>query len=682
MIAVFFHVGCTSQGGEDVPGHTGPEPRDARVESPPEPDVGEPTGDASDGSPTFGVERGFFDAPFQVELTAAGDEPVYYTTDGSTPTPETGIPYVEPILVERTTPLRAVAVSPEGELSPVVTHTYVFPADVVLQPEEPDGYPSIFARNEDGFGPYPADYEMDPDVVGDPRYAGEVEAALLELPTVSIVTDVPHLFDDETGIYLNPWMTGDDWERPASVELVDPEAGTLFATQAGVRIHGNASRKPSWTPKRGFRTYFRSRYGLDRIELPLFDDPEAVTSFDTLVLRSIPNYAWTSWNEYQRRGALYMRDEFARRTQLEMGHLTAHGRFVHTYVNGLFWGIYNLTERIDDDFLVDYLGGEDVGWDLVSMTVGVLEADEGDLVAYDEMMALANAGVATDEAYAALREKLDVVNLIDYLLVTHWVQNSDWPKRNWFAARKRDEGERFIFLAWDSDTSLSTVDMDVVSQDLDGSPQRLFHKLRENAEFRMLYADRIQLHLLDDGVLSAANATARFRELVDPLELAVTAESARWGDYVRDVYQTPEPGKEAGLLELYTPDDHWTPARDKMLAVYFPERTDVLVEQYRALGLYPDVEPARFGTRGGDVPEGFVLTLDNTPNAGRGTVWYRLDGGDPREPGGAISDHAIRGDDLARIPLVGTTRVRARVHLDGAWSAVREGVFETHGGER
>ena len=110
-------------------------------------------------------------------------------------------------------------------------------------------------------------------------------------------------FDEETGIYLNPWKTGRDWERPGSAEMFDPEQGTLFAENAGLRIHGNASRKPSWTPKRGFRTYYRSSYGVDRLEYPLFDDPDAVTSFDTLVLRSIPNYAWTSWNEYQRRKA-------------------------------------------------------------------------------------------------------------------------------------------------------------------------------------------------------------------------------------------------------------------------------------------------------------------------------------------------------------------------------------------
>ncbi len=536
--------------------------------------------------PTFSVERGFLDTPTYVVLSC-GDAAIYYTLDGSTPTPTTGLPYEGPIPIETTTPLRAVAVSHLGVISPVVTHTYLFLGDVVRQPDEPPGYPSKFAVDQDGFGPYPADYEMDPEVVDDPLYRGATEDALLELPTLSIVTDIPNLFDEETGIYYNPMQEGELWERPASVELFDPGEGTLLAANVGIRIHGQASRKPSWTPKRGLRIYARSQYGPGRLEVPLFEGDTAVTSFDKLVLRSIPNYSWLSWNDSQRKAALYMRDEFARRTQLEMGGVTAHGRFVHTYLNGLYWGIYNLVERVDGDFLADHLGGTEEEWDLVSMTNGVLGADEGDLLAYEEMMALANAGVEDSGAYEALAAKVDVENLIDYLIVTHWVANSDWPQRNWFAARKRAAGEKFIFIAWDSDTSLSNADRNILSVDLDGTPQRLFHALRRNEEFRMLYADRIYTHLYGDGALAPANATRRFRELVDTLELAVTAESARWGDYVRDVYQRPD--ADPGVLDLYTPEDYAL-TRDRMLADFFPARTANVIEQYRALGIYSSTE--------------------------------------------------------------------------------------------
>lgn len=626
----------------------------------------------SDGSPTFSVERGFFDEPFDVTLESTVGT-VYYTTDGSTPSATEGEEYTEPISIETTTPLRAVAVQAGGLSTPVITHTYIRLADVLEQPDDPRGYPSHFAVN-DGLGPYPADYEMDPDVVEDPRYREILEPALRDLPTLSIVTDISNLFDESTGIYYNPSEVGDAWERPTSVEMFDAAAGSVFAADAGIRIHGQASRKPSWTPKRGFRVYFRSSYGVGRLQVPLFSGTDAVTSFDALVLRSIPNYSWLSHSDSQRKRALYMRDEFARRTQLAMGHLSAHGRFVHAYVNGLYWGIYNLVERVDDEFLADYRGGGEDGWDLVEMWNGELVADEGDLAEYQELMALANAGVATERQYEEVQERLDVENFIDYLIVMHWVQNSDWPHHNWFAARKREAGEKFFFLAWDADTSLSSVDKDITTVDLDGSPARLFLRLCENADFRMLYADRVFAHLVEEGgALTTTEATARFHELVDPLERPVAAESARWGDYVRDVYRSPE--MDPGIMELYTQADHWIPARDFMLADYFPERTEVVIEQYRDLGLYPEIEAPRFNLAGPEVHAGAVLEIDNRLNAGLGEVVYRVDGGDPREPGGALSPSAIRGEDLARIPLSVTTRVRARVYSGGAWSPIREGTF-------
>jgi hypothetical protein len=617
--------------------------------------------------PAFDVERGFLDAPTSLALSS-GDATIYYTTDGSTPTPEAGLRYSGPIPIETTTPLRAIAVTSGGLSSRVVTHTYLFAGDVVRQPPDPSGYPSRFAADHDGLGPYPADYEMDPEVVDDPRYSGGVEDALLDLPTLSIATDIANLFDEETGIYYNPMHEGELWERPASVEMFDPVDGSLFAAEMGIRIHGQASRKPSWTPKRGLRLYARSSYGSGRLELPLFEG--AVTSFDKLVLRSIPNYSWLSWDDNQRENALYMRDEFARRTQLEMGGVTAHGRFVHTYLNGMYWGIYNLVERVDGDFLADYLGGADGDWDLVSMTNGVLGADEGDLLAYEEMMALANAGVASSSAYEAICEKLDVEDLADYLILTHWIANTDWPQRNWFAARKRELGAKYFFIAWDADTSLTKASADILPADLDGTPQRLFHALGENAEFRMLYADRIYAHLYNDGALTTPNGTARFTELIDALELAVTAESARWGDYVRDEYQRPD--ADPGILALYTPENYLA-ARDRMLTEYFPVRTATVIAQYRAAGMYPSIEPPQFS----QLNDGAAVTvnIDNTPNAGEGTVYYRLDGGDPRDAGGAVSPSAMDGGDAATIPLNATTRVRARVLTDTTWSACHDATF-------
>jgi hypothetical protein len=119
-----------------------------------------------------------------------------------------------------------------------------------------------------------------------------------------------------------------------------------------------------------------------------------------------------------------------------------------------------------------------------------------------------------------------------------------------------------------------------MSFDDDQSPPRLFHKLRENAEFRRMFAERAQQHLTHGGALTPENAAERYRKWA--IDSAVVAESARWGDYRRDVHQY-----KTGPYELYTRNDHWRPEIDRLLKEYFPKRTEIVLKQFREIGLYP-----------------------------------------------------------------------------------------------
>ena len=92
---------------------------------------------------------------------------------------------------------------------------------------------------------------------------------LKSIPTFSIVTDLDYLFDPTTGIYVNAYGDGRDWEREASVELIYPDGTTGFQIDAGIRIRGGYSRS-SDNPKHAFRLLFRSEYGDSKLEYPLF----------------------------------------------------------------------------------------------------------------------------------------------------------------------------------------------------------------------------------------------------------------------------------------------------------------------------------------------------------------------------------------------------------------------------
>jgi hypothetical protein len=102
-----------------------------------------------------------------------------------------------------------------------------------------------------------------------------------------------------------------------------------------------------------------------------------------------------------------------------------------------------------------------------------------------------------------------------------------------------------------------------------------------NAQFRKLFAERARKFLADDGALAETNASARYRQLAKTIESAVIAESARWGDYRRDVHPY-----KMGPYELYTRDTHWRPEIERLLLDYFPKRTATLIKQFQDAGLY------------------------------------------------------------------------------------------------
>jgi spore coat protein CotH len=267
-----------------------------------------------------------------------------------------------------------------------------------------------------------------------------------------------------------------------------------------------------------------------------------------------------------------------RETYAAMGRPSARGCFVHLYLNGLYWGIYNLTERPDEHFAAAHLGGRAADYD-------ARNADKvlnGDDLAWKQLFRLANQGVTNETQFEAIARLLDVPAFCDYMLLNFYGANADWDANsNWYAARKRDAMGRFIFFVWDGERTLENVNDNRLDVDDDFSPGRLFQKLRGCVPFREEFARCARHHLSPSGVLAPHAAAARCEHLARTLETAILAESARWGDYRRDVH----PYKE-GPYELYTRDAHWRPEIKRLLETYFPKRTSVFVEQLTAIQLY------------------------------------------------------------------------------------------------
>lgn len=538
----------------------------------------------------FDRPSGFCSSGFDLALsTPLANATIYYTTNGVTPSPATGIRYQRPIPVATTTIVRAAAFDRETALTGPAAGTWLFLPHVLRQTGA--GFPRTWGVNAGQ--PVPPHYGLSPDLTEDPAGRRALLEGLASLPSLSIITDPENLFGPETGIYTHPAERGSAWERPAAVELISPEGRPLFQINCGLRIHGGSSRRPEESPKHSFRLVFRQLYGAAKLRFPLFG-AGAGAEFDTLILRAGNNDSWLHTAGEPRRRAAYIRDEWMRQSLVAMGYPSARGGFAHLYLNGLYWGLYNLCERPGAALPAPVQGGPPLEYDARKAD----RIESGDRIAWDRMMALADAGLAEPGPYQAICQCLDVAELADFLILNFYAANSDWDRSaNWFAARPRTPEGKFRFFLWDAESTLGDLEANTLAFDDDESPPRLFHKLSENAEFRRLFAARARRLLLDNGPLAPGPAAQRFQALANSVGKPIVAEAARWGDYRRNVHSY-----KTGPFERYTPATHWQPEIQRLLAEYFPRRPALLLQQFRERGLFPPAPPT--GQAGGKAGNG------------------------------------------------------------------------------
>ncbi len=239
------------------------------------------------GDTNFSHTRGFYTAPISVSITTpTPGATIRYTLDGSDPTATTGTVYSGPISISQTRTLRAAAFLDGYQPSNIDTQTYLFLADIITQSEAtPPGWPADGTINND------ISYGMDPEIVNNPTWSPQMQAALTQIPSLSLVTPLSNLFDPSTGIYVNASGEGDSWERPTSFELINPDGSPGFQIDAGLRIRGGFSRS-SDNPKHAFRLFFKKEYGDGELNFPLFGS-EGANEFDKIDLRTAQNYSWS-----------------------------------------------------------------------------------------------------------------------------------------------------------------------------------------------------------------------------------------------------------------------------------------------------------------------------------------------------------------------------------------------------
>ncbi len=615
----------------------------------------------------FSVERGFYDTPFQLTLTTSTQAAqIRYTLNGATPKSNTGQIYRSPLTISGTTVIRAAAFKPGFQDPNVVTKTYIFISDVIRQ--SPTGRAPGSGWPTGSVNGQVIDYGMDLDIVNNSRWAGLMDDALLDIPSISLVTDLENLFDRSRGIYVNAGNDGKNWERRTSVELLNPDGTPGFGLDAGLRIRGAFSRSDN-NPKHAFRLFFRSEYGHGKLRYPLFGG-EGVDEFDKIDLRTSQNNSWSYEGGAQN---TLIRDVFSRDVQHDMGQPYTRSRYYHLYINGQYWGLYQTQERADADFAESYLGGDKDEYDAIknnSSGSRALEATDGDMNAYRRLYNAAVTGFRSNAAYLAVQglrpdgtvnpngeRLLNPENLMDYMICTYYTGDPDAPVSCWghfsnnvFAIYNRVRPDGFTWYRHDAEHSLGAngglnegrlltdpTDRTIGQEWRHFNPAWLHVRLTENTEYLMQFADRVNMYFSNGGLLTSGPNSRRWSDRANQIDLAIIAESARWGDSKRHPPRTK---------------DDWEAQNNYMLNTYFPARTQIVIDQMRSVSMFPDMALVSFNQHGGEIEPGFELLMSQS-NGTPGTIYYTLDGTDPRLWGGDINPTAaIYEDDTIAMTLI------------------------------
>ncbi len=494
---------------------------------------------------------GLYDEPVTVTITTKDERfQIRYTLDGSEPT-QSSPRYESPIQIAHTTPLRTRLFRSGYTPSRIVTHTYF---------------------NED-------------------RYP---------LPVVSFVTEPDNLWDRSTGIYANATRSGVQWERPTSAEFYHHENETTFNVDAGLRIHGGASRQRA--EKKSFRLYFRNEYGPGMLHADLIPST-SVNVFDSFVFRAGYNDSWVHWDAKEREVAGYFSDQLARDIHSDMGFVSSHGIYVNLYLNGDYWGIYNLCERIDGEYLASYYGFPE--WDIINDD----ELKEGDTKEWNTLRNFVNrTNFSNDENYNQLLTMIDLPQVTSYYIINIWMQNHDWPHHNWYAVRERHAQGKWKFILWDIEDSLGSgasrgqYGLNTFSRARgNGFLGDLFDNLLENESYQRYFIDRFEYYMNHE--LSPSHLLQRLNDHTKVLRPAILMEAERWN-------KTKDMEDWEGAIQVAK---DFIQNRTEIIRRYIYTALRIPTPTPTPIGPQPTATPTPFGFDPTPTPTQFVPTSTPTP---------------------------------------------------------------------
>ncbi|MCI0494703.1 CotH kinase family protein [candidate division KSB1 bacterium] len=436
--------------------------------------------------PIFSHAGGFYSQGFLLSLAPSSPQAsIYYSLDGSLPTTLSNL-YQSPIPIGKTTVVRAREMLSHSLPGTIITHTYFINEKITL-------------------------------------------------PVVSLTTDPPNLWDPDSGIYVlgtsydpnqpnwgaNFW---EDWERPVHVEFFELDGRQAFKLDAGMKIYGAWSRA---YPQKSVAIFARGRYGAGEINYQIFPD-KPITKFESFILRNSGN----DWYYTLFRDA--MMQSLISETDVD---IQAYRPAV-VFLNGAYWGIHNIREKINEHYIA---ANHKVDPDNIDLLENNSRAIHGDATHYQAMLNyISTQNMQLPATLDAIKTMIAVDNFMDYEIAQIYFDNTDWPGNNVKFWRPRTADGRWKWIMFDTDFGFGLYNPNNYKNnslafatepngpDWPNPPWSTFllRKLLEHPQFKIDFLNRFADHL--NATFLPNRVNQRIDELKAKLEPEIQRHQRKW----------------------------------------------------------------------------------------------------------------------------------------------------------
>ena len=316
--------------------------------------------------------------------------------------------------------------------------------------------------------------------------------------------------------------TGTRFRRSVSVEVYDYDGAQMIDQNCELVMMGSQTRVEDKYPQKAFRLRARSSMGDNKFRAKLFNDRD-YEEYESIVMRA----------SGQDSRSAFMRDALLTSLAEDTEVFYQEAELCVAYVNGKYWGVYYMRERIDEDSLCKF-----EGWDQETASVDILKGTDmntqrGSRASYDEMMKFVRSGDFTkDETVEQLRAWCDIENYLDYVALMIYTEQEDLG--NVRAYRNANGDGLWRWIMFDMDLSFmndkNNVRMWLSSDGTIGSittqSNVLFYQLMHNANMRDYFLTRFGELLAT--TFSSENVVGKIKRTYDAIKVDMKNSTSRW----------------------------------------------------------------------------------------------------------------------------------------------------------